>query len=364
VATEKCSLLVVDDEPYILPTVAALLADEFDVVTADSADAAEAVMTRRPVDLILTDQRMPKRTGVQLLEWVRLHHPRTLRLLMTGYAELEDAVQAINRGHVYYYLLKPWRTEDLLQILRNAAEKVQLERNRDELLEQLRRLNQELERRVADRTHELEEANTLLQQRTRELERLILIDPLTGLFNRRAVEGLAIAELRRHNRYSNPLALGIIDVDYFKRINTEYDLPGGDEALKALARMLTGSLRDVDSVGRIGGEEFLIIARETNAEGAMVIAERIRSSVEMTPIEYLRHRISITVSLGFAVAETGVQSEFAQMYQLAASALSAAKRQGRNRFVIRRIGHPEDLVEDHPAAAIAPSSMPSSPGSK
>ncbi len=361
-ATEKCSLLVVDDEPYILPTVAALLADEFDVIIADSADAAEEVLTRRHVDLILSDQRMPKRTGVQLLEWVRLHHPKTLRLLMTGYAELEDAVQAINRGQVYYYLLKPWRTEDLQQVLRNAADRVRLERNRDELMEQLRRLNQELERRVTERTRELEEANTLLQQRTREFERLILIDPLTGLFNRRAVEGLAVAELRRHNRYSNPLAIGIIDVDFFKRINTEFDLPGGDEALKGLSRILTTSLRDVDSVGRIGGEEFLIIARETNAEGAAVIAERIRSTVATTPLEYMQHRIGITVSLGFAVAETGVQSEYAPMYQLAASALSAAKRAGRNRFVIRRVGHPEDLAEAQAAAAIAPSSIPSSPG--
>src|SRR5205823_726786 len=96
----KCSLLVVDDEPYILPTLAALLSHDFEVLTADSACAAEEVLRQRSVDIILTDQRMPRRTGVQLLEWVREHHPRTIRLLMTGYAELEDAVEAINRGHV------------------------------------------------------------------------------------------------------------------------------------------------------------------------------------------------------------------------------------------------------------------------
>ncbi len=358
---EKCSLLIVDDEPYILPTLAALLADDFDVVTADSAAAAREAMTRRPADLILTDQRMPRETGVQLLEWVRQNHPKTLRLLMTGYAELEDAVEAINRGHVYYYLLKPWRTEDLMQVLRNAADKVRLERSRDELLEQLRRLNQELEVRVGARTRELKESNTLLEQRTRELERLILIDPLTGLFNRRAVEGLALAEIRRHNRFGNPLALGILDVDYFKRINTDFDLPGGDEALKALARTLTGSLRDVDSVGRIGGEEFLIIARETNTEGAAVIAERIRATVAETPIDYLRHHISITVSLGFAVADEGMKAEFAPMYQLAAGALSAAKRQGRNRSVILSVGQ-STTQEGSPAPPVAPSATPSSPG--
>src|SRR5262245_53404510 len=148
------------------------------------------MVAARPIDLILTDQRMPRMTGVQLLEWVREHSPKTVRLLMTGYAELDDAVEAINRGHVYYYLLKPWRTEELLQVLRNAAEKFHLERGRDHLLQELRDLNEDLERRVTERTRELEEANLLLQQRTRELERLALTDPLTGLFNRRAMEEL------------------------------------------------------------------------------------------------------------------------------------------------------------------------------
>jgi diguanylate cyclase (GGDEF)-like protein len=354
-ATDKCSLLVVDDEPYILPTLAALLGGDFDVVTADSADAAMAIMARRPIDLILTDQRMPRTNGVQLLEWVRNHHPKTIRLLMTGFAELEDAVEAINRGHVYYYLTKPWRTEDLHQILRNATDKLHLERRQEQLIEELRKHKEELEKRVAERTRDLEEANTLLQQRTRELERLILIDPLTGLFNRRAVEGLALAELKRHNRYRNPLAIGILDIDHFKRINTEFDLPGGDEALKGLARVLTTTLREVDSVGRIGGEEFLVIARETNGDGATRLAERIRSAVAAATFQYRGHPITMTISLGFAVAEEGVAAEFAPMYQLAANGLNAAKRAGRNRFVLRTYGGAE-----HVAAAeevIAPSAQ-------
>src|SRR5205807_9767348 len=152
-------------------------------------------------------------------------------------------------GHVYYYLLKPRRTEELLQLLRNAAEKFSLERNRDHLLEELRQLNRDLERRVAERTRELEEANHLLHQRTRELERLALTDPLTGLFNRRAVDELARFELKRHARYPSPLTLGYIDVDHFKKINTDYLLPGGDEVLRGLARVLSSSVREVDSVG-------------------------------------------------------------------------------------------------------------------
>jgi diguanylate cyclase (GGDEF)-like protein len=334
-SVDRLTVLLVDDEPYILPTLEELLKGEYDVLTAASADAAQQVMESRPIQILLTDQRMPRRNGTSLLEWAREHSPRTIRLLMTGFSELEDAVEAINRGHVYYYLLKPWRTQDVVQILRNAADKFSLERKREELLQQLQELNRELERRVADRTRQLEEANQLLEQRARELERLALTDPLTGLFNRRAVEELARFELKRHARYPSPLAIGYVDVDYFKRINTEYLLTGGDEVLKALSRMLTSCVREVDTVARVGGEEFLILARETGGDGAAVLAERIRSAVESTPIRYQGHEINITVSVGFAVAEVGVPADFGHMLELAAAALDSAKRAGRNRSEIR-----------------------------
>src|SRR5262245_56346847 len=184
---ERYTILVVDDEPYLLPTLRALLAPQYDVVTAGCADEAQAVFATRNVHILLTDQRMPRRSGVQLLEWAAAHHPRTIRLLMTGFTELDDAIDAINRGHVYHYLIKPWRTEDLLQVIRNAADKYWLERKQDELLGELKALNADLERRVEDRTRELQIANQMLEQRTRELERLALTDSLTGLLNRRAI---------------------------------------------------------------------------------------------------------------------------------------------------------------------------------
>jgi diguanylate cyclase (GGDEF)-like protein len=329
--------LVVDDEPYILTTLTALLSPEFEVLTAASIAAARELLARRPVDVVLADHKMPQGTGVQLLEWVQQNHPRTVRLLMTGYAEVEDAIAAINRGRVYYFVPKPWRNEELQQILRNAAEKSQLERNRDQLLNELRQSHADLERRVAERTRELEEANHQLQQRNRELERLALTDPLTGLFNRRAVEELARFELKRHARYPSPVALGILDADHFRHINTQHLLTGGDAVLRGLARILSTSIREVDSVGRVGGEEFLVIARETNEEGAVILAERIRTTVETTPVVYQGKAISVTVSLGFAVAEVGVPAEYDEMYQLAAGALRQAKDEGRNRGVVRSV---------------------------
>jgi diguanylate cyclase (GGDEF)-like protein len=344
VNAQKCSLLIVDDEPYILPTLTALLAAEYEIYTANCAEAAQAVFARHPINLILTDQKMPRQTGIQLLEWVRENYPRTVRLLMTGYAELDDTIDAINRGQVYHFLLKPWRTEELLQIVRNAAEKHLLESSRDQLIEQLQQLNRELDQRVNERTQALQEANLLLEQRARELERLAWTDPLTGLLNRRAMEEQARFELKRHARYPSALTIGLIDIDRFKEINTRFLLPGGDEALRGLARILTNSLREVDSVGRLGGDEFLIIARETNEEGAKHLAERIRATVASTPIPYGDQTIRISVSVSFAVADVDVPVEFDTMYRVAASAIKDAKDKGRNCFFVCKISDPLPAV--------------------
>jgi diguanylate cyclase (GGDEF)-like protein len=343
-SVDRCTLLVVDDEPYILPTLRALLMHEFDVHTAHGADQAQHILQSQRIDVLLTDQRMPRRTGVELLEWAKQHSPRTIRLLMTGYSELEDAVEAINKGSVYYYLLKPWRTEDLQQVLRNAADKYLLERKREELLDRLQELNRELERRVAERTKELEEANQTLAQRARELERLAVTDPLTGLLNRRAMDELARFELKRHARYPSPVSIGYVDVDHFKQINTDHLLTGGDAVLKGLSRVLSSTVREVDSLGRVGGEEFLVIARETGLEGACMLAERIRAAVANMPIEYNGRQIRITVSVGFAVADVGVPAEYEEMLRIAAAALDKAKKSGRNRCEVRLLQPAAELA--------------------
>jgi diguanylate cyclase (GGDEF)-like protein len=348
----QCSLLVVDDDPQILALVNSMVGEEFEALTASSAAEAQVVLSARRIDVLLADQQMPGITGVQLLEWVRQHSPHTVALLTTGHAELDNAVSAINHGHVYHYVLKPWRTEELLQILRNAAERVILQRNRDQLLEDLGRLNLELEERVAERTRQLrevnhqleerrrqlEEANALLQHRNRELEMLALTDSLTGLLNRRAIDDVARAELNRHLRYpTSKFALGIVDADDFREINRRHLLPGGDQALIGLARTLTASLRSVDTVGRIGGEEFLVVAPETGLDGAAALAERIRSAVVETPIYYNHERIGLTVSVGFAVADSEVTTTFDDMKHLASVCLNEAKAAGKNCSVVRPV---------------------------
>src|SRR5947208_1277174 len=118
-------------------------------------------------------------------------------------------------------------------------------------------VNADLELRVEERTRALQEAYQELEQKNKMLEKLALTDPLTNLPNRRAMDRLAERELRRRDRYPGPLSILLIDVDHFKSINERYLLPGGDKVLTDLARTLTGSIRGgVDSLGRIGGEEF------------------------------------------------------------------------------------------------------------
>jgi diguanylate cyclase (GGDEF)-like protein len=104
-----------------------------------------------------------------------------------------------------------------------------------------------------------------------------------------------------------------------------------------LAKTLTASLRTVDSVGRIGGEEFLVVAPETNLEGAASLGERIRVAVENSTYYYDGKPIKVTVSIGFAVAEAGVAADYDKLKHFAAAALSGAKSHGRNRCVVQAL---------------------------
>jgi diguanylate cyclase (GGDEF)-like protein len=332
-------LLVVDDEPYILATLSILLKSaDYEVITASSGEAAQQLFAQHPIDIILSDQKMPRMNGIELLEWVRIHHPRTVRLLMTGFAELENAVDAINRGQVFRYVFKPWKTEQLEETLETAARTFRLERRHDELVHELQTMNEELERRVSVRTRELNEAMHDLEQKNKMLEKLALTDPLTGLPNRRAMDRLAERELRRRERVPSPIAIGIVDVDHFKNINDRFLLPGGDKVLVDLARVLQSSARNVDFVGRIGGEEFMIIAPETNLDGAEVLGERIRTTVEGTTFTFQDQVIPVRVSIGFAIAEADNQPDFDAMKHQASTALSEAKKSGRNRCLFFTVG--------------------------
>ena len=345
----RCSVLVVDDDAEVLAILAAQLEHEFDVVAASTAGQARAVLAQRSVDVVLSDLQLPDESGLELLDWVRRTVPRTARVLLTGTARIEDAVDAINHTQVHRLVLKPWRCEDLLQTLRAISCGLLLERSHEQLLHELRRMNLELEQHVRTRTLELERANAQLKRDKEVLEREARTDPLTGLANRRAIDAIAKNELRRRERTPAPFALVMIDADHFGQVNRDYSLTAGDQVLVWLAGIIQESVRASDTVGRVGGEEFLVVAPGTDHAGAEVLAERLRAAVEAsqtvyaghTPAgEYREHVIRMTISLGVAVVDAAAPATYEQLRALSAEAEMEAKGTGRNKTVIRLLAAP------------------------
>lgn len=151
-------------------------------------------------------------------------------------------------------------------------------------------------------------------------------DPLTHLYNRRTYENVLESELARSKRYNSPLSLVLFDVDYFKNINDQYGHHTGDKVLIKLAEVITESIRETDSLFRIGGEEFAIISPETNADVAFKLAEKVRNTTENHSFEKCN---KLTISLGLAEYYHDVSKE--KLYKHADRALYLAKEKGRNR---------------------------------
>ncbi len=151
------TLLVVDDEPDVVQSLQDLLRREYHVLGATHAREGLRLLREQPVHLVMTDQRMPEINGVEFLRNVRRDRPDAIRLLFTGYADIKAVIDAINEGHVYRYITKPWDPDELLTVLRQAAEQYDLLQERQRLLDDLRRKNEELEQANA----ELHRANVL-----------------------------------------------------------------------------------------------------------------------------------------------------------------------------------------------------------
>jgi response regulator RpfG family c-di-GMP phosphodiesterase len=118
--TRHC-LLIVDDEPDVCDSVHDLLRREFRVLKAHSAEEGYRIMQEEEVHIVMSDQRMPRITGVELLTKLKARHPHAIRMLFTGFADLESIIAAINQGHIFQFLKKPWQPEDLLAAARQAA---------------------------------------------------------------------------------------------------------------------------------------------------------------------------------------------------------------------------------------------------
>lgn len=171
-----------------------------------------------------------------------------------------------------------------------------------------------------------------LDEVQRHLKKQATTDELTGLKNRRVIMKRLEEERQRASRLTEPFCIMIIDLDHFKRINDSYGHPFGDRVLKRVAQLIRESLRRYDSVGRIGGEEFLVISPGTGMNEAVALADRIRVTIMDDTICEGELQVSVTLSVGVTVLSTDDQS-IETMLKRADKALYEAKKAGRNRVV-------------------------------
>ncbi len=165
-ATQRATILVVDDEPGVLKAIQRILKQDYHVVLASEASSALEVLKSQPVAVILADQRMPGMSGVELLEAARSIQPNAMRILITGYADIDATIAAVNQGQIFYYITKPYEPRDLRLIIQRAVEQYRLREENERLLRELQEANRRLQ-----------EENRLLH---REMEDTYRFDEIIG----------------------------------------------------------------------------------------------------------------------------------------------------------------------------------------
>ena len=150
-------VLVVDDEPRSLEAIERILEECFEVRTADSAAAAEAILAREPVQVVLCDQRMPHVSGVEFLKLVRERWPETVRMIISGYTDSEDIIRSVNEAGIYHYVMKPWHPESLILTLKNAVRLFDLQRQNELLAIELKMSGEGAEQVIDTRKRKLKQ---------------------------------------------------------------------------------------------------------------------------------------------------------------------------------------------------------------
>lgn len=161
---EYKNLLIVDDEEEILKALRRQFRKIYNIFEAGSAGEAYKILSENPIQVIISDQRMPEMNGTEFLSTVKSEFPDAIRLILTGYADIKAVIDAINAGNVFRYVTKPWDPTELDTIVREAFDKYQMTINNRKLLEDLKIANEQLEQKVEERTNELFQANQKLTE--------------------------------------------------------------------------------------------------------------------------------------------------------------------------------------------------------
>jgi response regulator RpfG family c-di-GMP phosphodiesterase len=142
---EKIKILYLDDEENNLQAFKATFRRDYKIFLAISAMEGEEILAKEDVDLIITDQRMPEKTGVEFLEKIIPTYPKPIRILLTGYTDIQAVIDAINKGQIYHYLTKPWEEDYLRTVIKNAFEVYSLRKENEQLTNALIKANEQLE---------------------------------------------------------------------------------------------------------------------------------------------------------------------------------------------------------------------------
>ncbi|HSR50893.1 MAG TPA: diguanylate cyclase [Acidobacteriota bacterium] len=274
----------------------------YQVVVAEDGDQAwEILDSEEAPSLVILDWEMPGRDGVDICRAVREvdREPYSYILLLTARKDQEDIINGLQAG-ADDYITKPFDKHELEVRLRAGKRIIELQ---EELIE------------------------------ARETLRIMALhDPLTGLFNRGAILDKLNSELSRARRSSEPVALILGDIDHFKQINDNHGHPAGDEVLRRISARLRESSRSYDSVGRYGGEEFLVVVPGCGPQDAIKQARRLHRTIRDEPVKCQEHRLPVTMSMGLTVYDGASEPDIEQLVHDADDALYRAKRRGRDRI--------------------------------
>lgn len=321
-------ILVVDDNQDILYVVSLVLSrDHHQLITASSgSEGLTAAFNEKP-DVILLDIHMPQMDGFEVCHRLK-SDPETagipLIFLTAKYKDSDTLAKGLQLG-ADDYIVKPFSNAELrarvnvMVRLKEQMDQLNLKNN------QLKNLNQVLENK-----------NSELVETKKILEELAITDSLTQLYNRRYFSERLHEEFMYSLRYKHTIAIVLLDIDFFKKVNDTYGHRCGDEVLIQVAAILRKNVRKREIAARYGGEEFVVGISGEGASGAYALAERIRTDIMSASFSYDGQEIRVTVSIGVGIYPDicDTTPELDQLLKEVDAALYHAKANGRNQTMV------------------------------
>jgi len=325
-AAVERTLLLVDDEEEVGAALERLLRrDGYQILRASSGQEGLDILALHEVGVIISDQRMPGMSGVEFLTQVKEQYPLTIRIILSGYADLDSVTEAINRGAIYKFFVKPWDNNTLRADVIEAFWRFELAQQKEQLLKEIQGAN------ILLAQVNLELA-TAMENKDVQIDHIAHYDSLTNLPNRMLFLDRLDQELSRAQRDNRMVAVLSLDLDRFKQVNDSFGQPVGDQLLQAVAGRLTSHIRACDTIARIAGDEFAIVVTDLKAShDAGEVAQKILDAFAHNPIQIGDSEIFITLSIGISIYPVdGVNT--ATLLKNADAALHQAKDEGRNNF--------------------------------